>query len=140
MIKRDAGRKSASEESKLDSPAMVQAREESKLNMRERMISAQNESKLRKERAEMTGYTEERVQTTVKGTSPMVVAQIAVKNSDGSYDIKFCNGDTSEKVQNAQYRTTWAVGTWVTVERIGDTWQIVGISPYGAGAFTPPGP
>lgn len=60
-------------------------------------------------------------------------AKITGRNEEtGGYDVEFSDGTTMSSVGSIT-RDKWRAGDWVTLERTGSRWQIVGASVSAAG-------
>lgn len=64
-------------------------------------------------------------------TAASQIAQVTGSSADG-YDLELTDGTTMAAVGSLD-QIDWADDTWVTIERAGPTWQIVGIAPHKAG-------
>lgn len=64
-------------------------------------------------------------------TAASQIAQVTAATEDG-YDLELTDGGTMSAVGSID-STSWPVDSWVTIERVGPGWQIVGIAPHKAG-------
>lgn len=55
-----------------------------------------------------------------------------VQETDAGFDVRLTDGSTLSGVGNGA-RAKWQPDDWVTLERVGDHWQIVGRAPARGG-------
>lgn len=60
------------------------------------------------------------------------LAQIMAPNSAGGYDCRFSDGQFVSNI-HSQPATKWKVGQWVTLNKVGNLWIIVGAGAAQAG-------
>lgn len=80
---------------------------------------------------ELSSFVEGTMRATALQTSAGDHAEVYAINGDGSYDLKMPDGTILSEVTNST-RTKYVGGSWVTVERTGNTggdWTIAGLSP-----------
>ena len=63
------------------------------------------------------------------------LAQVLALNPAGGYDLQFSDGQGVSNI-HSQPLTKWKVGQWVTVNRVGSLWIIVGAAGATAGSHT----
>lgn len=63
--------------------------------------------------------------------STSAIAEVTAATEHG-YDCQTTDGRTLSALQS-ENRTQWTAGAWVTIERCGPSWRIVGLAPYRAG-------
>lgn len=60
------------------------------------------------------------------------IGEVIAQPGFDTYDIRLSDGGILSSVTNGT-RSTWPIGSWVTIERAGEIWQIAGLAPSRAG-------
>lgn len=74
----------------------------------------------------------EAIADTARREATSKIGQVIARPGPGLYDVRLSSGGKLSSI-GSQTRQQWPVDSWVTVEKAGEVWQVVGPAPVRTG-------